>query len=141
MKKRIISWFMICIIMIMTITPLNLQAAQKEPITPMWTNILSLEAFITFNGRNGTFDIIVYGHSGVTNITADVTLYWKNSSGVWQDTTRDWSYSADQMTLTAEGSFTGVAGREYKIVVDGTVTKNGYSESFSKSATAVCPGA
>ena len=139
MKKRIISLFMICIIIIMTITPLNLQAAQKEPITPMWTNILSLEAFITFNGRNGTFDIIVYGHSGVTNITADVTLYWKNSSGVWQDTTRSWSYDVDQMTLSASDSFTGVAGREYKIVVNGTVTKDGYTESFSKSASAVCP--
>ena len=45
------------------------------------------------------------------------------------------------MTLGASDSFTGVAGREYKIVVNGTVTKGGYTESFSKSATAVCPGA
>ena len=90
--------------------------------------------------RSGTFNIFVSGKSGVTNITADVSLYWKNSSGVWQDTTRSWSYDVDQMTLSASDSFTGVAGREYKIVVNGTVTKDGYTESFSKSATAVCPG-
>lgn len=140
MKRRIISWLLISIV-IMTLLPMAIHSAQKEPITPMWTNILGLDAFVTFDGRDGTFDILVFGQSGVTNITADVTLYWKNSSGIWEDTTRDWSYSADQMTLTAEGSFTGVAGREYKIVVNGTVTKGGYTESFSKSATAVCPGA
>lgn len=140
MKRRIISWLVICI-MIMTIVPLTLQAAQKEPLSPMWTNIQTLMANLTFDGRNGSFAISVAGQNGVTNITAEVSLYWKNSSGVWQDTTRSWSYDVDQMTLGASDSFTGVAGREYKIVVNGTVTKNGYSESFSKSATAVCPGA
>ena len=139
MKRRIISWIMICI-MIMTIVPLTLQAAQKEPLSPMWTNINGLVADLTFNGKNGSFAISVAGQSGVTNITANVSLYWKNSSGVWQDTTRSWSYDVDQMTLGASDSFTGVAGREYKIVVNGTVTKGGYAESFSKSATAVCPG-
>ena len=139
MKRRIISWLMICI-MIMTIVPLTLQAAQKEPLSPMWTNIQNIIANLTFDGRNGTFTIHVGGKPDVTHITVDVTLYWKNSSGIWEDTTRDWSYSADEMILTAIDSFTGVAGREYKIVVDGTVTKNGYSESFSKSASAVCPG-
>lgn len=140
MKRRIISWLMICI-MVMTIVPLTLQAAQKEPLSPMWTNINTLIADLTFDGRNGTFTIHVGGKPEVTHITVNVTLYWKNSSGVWQDTTRDWSYSADEMILTAIDSFTGVAGREYKIVVNGTVTKGGYTESFSKSATAVCPGA
>ena len=140
MKRRIISWLMICI-MIMTIVPLTLQAAQKEPLSPMWTNIQNIIANLTFDGRNGTFTIQVGGKPDVTHITVDVTLYWKNSSGIWEDTTRDWSYSADEMILTAIGSFTGVAGREYKIVVNGTVTKGGYTESFSKSVTAVCPGA
>lgn len=140
MKRRIISWLMICI-MIMTIVPLTMQAAQKEPLSPMWTNIQNLMANLTFDARNGSFAISVAGQNGVTNITATVSLYWKNSSGVWQDTTRSWSYDVDQMTLGASDSFTGVAGREYKIVVNGTVTKGGYTESFSKSATAVCPGA
>ena len=140
MKRRIISWIMICIMM-MTIVPLTLQAAQKEPLSPMWTNINGLVTELTFDGRNGSFTISVAGQNGVTNITATVSLYWKNSSGVWQDTTRSWSYDVDQMTLGASDSFTGVAGREYKIVVNGTVTKGGYTESFSKSATAVCPGA
>lgn len=125
--------------MVMTIMPLTIQAVQKEPLSPMWTNVNGLDAFISFNGTTGTVLFSVVGQSGVTNISVDIKLYYKSTSGSWIEIDKDWDYNVNQMTLTAIESFDGVAGREYKIEVSGTVTKGGYAEPISKTATATCP--
>ena len=84
-------------------------------------------------------DVTVSGKSGVTNITATIKLYYKNSSGGWTEILKNWTYDVDQRILCESESFTAVEGREYKIVLSAHLDKNGVTETVSKTATAVCP--
>ena len=78
------------------------------------------------------------GKNGVSNITAEVKLYYQNASGSWVKDSREWNYDVDQMYLTIRESFTGVPGREYKIEINATVTKKGVGEDISKTVTGTC---
>lgn len=138
MKKRLFSLVMICCLLL-ALVPTGVHAAQKEPISPLWTNTNSVYAAINFNGTTGNVTVSITGKNGVSNITADVKLYYKNTFGTWTEIVKGWAYDVDQMYLVVSESFTGVPGREYKIEVSATVTKGGYGESISKTATEVCP--
>ena len=46
-----------------------------------WTNIISVNGSISFNGTSGLYKMIIRGQNDVTNITATATLYYKISSG------------------------------------------------------------
>lgn len=138
MKKRLIPVLLVCC-MLFSILPLTTFAAQPEVVYPMWDNTRGVTATLSFNGNTGNVAVTIIGKSGVTNITADIKLYYKNSSGSWVEIDKDWSYDVDQMTLTATESFAGVEGQEYKIEVSGSVTMDGYAEPISKTATATCP--
>lgn len=138
MKKRLFSLVMICCLLF-ALVPTGVHAAQKEPVSPLWTNTNSVYAAINFNGATGNVTVSITGKNGVSNITADVKLYYKNTAGTWTEIVKGWSYDVNQMYLIVSESFTGVPGREYKIEVSATVTKNGYGESISKTATEVCP--
>lgn len=138
MKKRIIAIIMMCCMLFM-IVPSTIHAVQIYPVQPMWDNTNSFTAKINFSGTTGTVSVVINGDVGVTNITADISLYYKNTSGSWVEIEKDWDYDVDQDWLAIDESFTGVAGREYKIEVNGTVTKGGYAEEISKTATATCP--
>ena len=138
MKKRLFSLVMICCLL-MAMIPVSVSAAQKETISPLWDNTNSVTASLDFNGTTGNVYISIMGQSGVSNITADVKLYYKNTFGTWTEIVKGWAYDVDQMYLVVSESFTGVPSREYKIEVSATVTKGGYGESISKTATEVCP--
>lgn len=138
MRKRIITIFLLCCVLFALI-PATAQAAQIEKTQLRWNNTSYITAGIKFNGTSGFVSVFICGKSGVTNITADVKLYYKNTSGSWVEIEMNWDYDVDQDCLTIGESFTGVAGREYKIEVSGTVTKDGYAEPISKTATSTCP--
>lgn len=114
-------------------------AAVKDPLTPMWDNTNTFTAYLVFSGTTGNITSTIMGKSGVSNITAEVKLYYKNSYGSWIKDSREWNYDVDQMYLTIRESFSGVPGREYKIEINATLTKNGVEEDISKTATAICP--
>ena len=139
MKKRIVAIVMMCCL-IFSIVPISVQAALVEPIQPMWDNTTTVTANFSFDGTTGGFTVYVLGKSGVTNISVNIKLYYKNTSGSWTEIDTDWNYSVNQRIFSVSETFTGVADIEYKIEVSGTVTKNGYSEVISKTATAICPG-
>ena len=136
--KKFVAIITLCCVLA-TILSGVIQAAQIEPITPMWDNTSTFTAEIVFDGNSGTVSVFIYGKSGVTNITSDVQLFYKNSSGSWVEIEKDWEFSSNQSWLSISEEFSGVAGREYKIEVDATVTMNGTSEALSKTATATCP--
>lgn len=138
MRKRTIAIITLCCVLF-TLVPATVQAVHIEPVQPLWDNTSYITADINFNGTIGSISVFICGKSGVTNITADVSLYYKNTSGSWVEIEKNWDYDVDQDWLTIDESFTGVAGREYKIEVDGTVTKSGYAEVISKTASATCP--
>lgn len=113
--------------------------ADPNLVVPMWDNANTFVAYLTFSGTTGDIVSTIMGKTGVSNITAEVKLYYKNSSGSWVKDSREWNYDVDQMYLAITESFTGVPGREYKIEINATLTKNGVEEDISKSATGTCP--
>ncbi len=125
--------------MIFYMIPATVYAAQGEIVMPMWDNASQITAKISFLDGDGYAEVAILGKSGVTNISVDVKLFYKKPSGAWEEIATNWDYNVNQRMLSINESFNAVAGREYKIEVSGTVTMNGYAESISKTATAVCP--
>ncbi len=138
MKKRLFMLILSCC-MLLSVLPIAANAAQKPVIEPRWTNTMGVTTSMSFDGTTGYVAVSVAGHSGVTNISGDIQLYYKNASGNWVEIPKDWDFSIDRVVFGTEVSFTGVPGREYKAVMTATVTKNGYDEPISKTATDVCP--
>lgn len=138
MKKRIVLILVACI-MVISALPLTTFAAVADPITPMFDNTNTFNANLSFNGSTGNVTMTIMGKSGVSNITAEIKLYYKNSTGSWIEIDKGWDYNVNQMYLTVIESFSGVAGREYKIEVSATLTKNGVAENISTTSTARCP--
>ena len=138
MRKRFFAFFMICC-MIISVIPVTANAALPPQIEPQWTNTMIVHTNMSFNGSTGSVTVSITGRSGVSNISAEVKLYYKNSAGSWVDTQTSWSYSVNEISLIKVENFTGVAGREYKAVMTATVYKDGYAEPISKTATATCP--
>ena len=138
MKKRLFSIIMMSI-MIFSILPATVHAAQGETLIPMWDNASQITANISFSNGNGYAEVAILGKSGVTNISVDVRLFYKNATGGWTEIVKDWDYNVNQRMLSISESFNADAGREYKIEVSGTVTQNGYAEDIFKTATAICP--
>lgn len=136
--KKIISILLTCVV-ILSVMPMAIYGAVPEQIVPMWDNAYSFTADLDFTGTNGDVYVTVLGQSGVTNISAEIKLYYKNTSGAWVEEPKDWDYSVNQMILNVNESFTGVAGREYKIEVEVNVKKNGITETLTETKTAVCP--
>ena len=135
MKKRLISIILVTICLVSCIMPV---LAYANGIMPRWDNANSVSATINFSGTTGVVRINILGDTEVSNITATATLYHKNWLGIWVESGEEWSYNVNQSYLSASESFTGKSGRQYKVELTGTVTKNGYAESVSASATAEC---
>ena len=119
---------------------LTVSAAVPEPVIPRWDNSSGATAYLSFNGNVGTVEAYIVGATGVTNIDATVTLYYKTSAGEWIEIAKDWDYNVNQDSLSISETFIGIRGREHKIVVDATLTKNGVTETVSDSAIALCQG-
>lgn len=135
MNKRLISIIIVTICLISCVMPLIVYASE---IMPRWDNASKVNANIGFVGTSGVVSVNIQGIDGVSNISATATLYHKNWLGIWVESGEEWSYNVNQSYLSASESFTGKSGRQYKVELIGTVTKNGYAESVSASATAEC---
>ena len=139
MKKRILSFLLSGLFIVLLST--SIYAAQIPSANPLWDNLKGLTATLTFNRSTGNVTVVVTGKTNVTNITATVDLYYKASNGSWVKVENDWSYNVNQKSLVILESFNATPGREYKIVVEGTVTMAGYVEDFSKTTISTCPSA
>lgn len=104
-----------------------------------WVNTAAVDDQITFSGTSGEYSAMIEGKSGVTKITATATLYYKNFAGNWIEMSTDWSYSENSDILVIEEDFTGVSGREYKVVLDIVVYKGTSGESITQTVTKTCP--
>lgn len=136
MKKRIVLVVVTIIFMCTVLVPVPVCGTA---IMPRWDNVSNITAYINFVGTSGRVIAVVTGDTGVTNITVSINLYYKNTSGSWVEVENNWDYNVSQQSLSVYESFTGVSGREYKIELTGTVTKNGCVENISASTTKVCP--
>lgn len=125
--------------MIFSILPIAANAAQNPGIETQWSNTMGVTTYISFKGTTGYVVVNITGRSGVNNIAGDIQLYYKNTLGNWVEISKDWAFNIDQVVYGTELSFTATPGREYKAVMTATITKNGNSETISKTATDVCP--
>lgn len=138
MKKRLIVLVMICSILLSAI-PISANDTMSAQIEPRWTNTQSMQTYLSFPNSDGTVTVTIDGYPGVSNITVEIKLYYKNSRDNWIDTHNSWTYSVDQQYFSTVEHFTPVAGRTYKAVMTATIYKDGYGEVITDSATATCP--
>ena len=138
MKKRLFMFVMICC-MLISVLPVATHAAQIPEVQPQWANTLGVTTYVSFVGSTGYVVVSITGYSGVTEISGDIQLYYKNASGAWVEIPKDWAFSVNRMVYGTEVTFAASPGREYKAVMSAVVTKNGYNESISKTATEICP--
>lgn len=87
MKKRILSFLLSSLFMLPLST--TICATQVPSTTPLWENINGLTATLTFNSNTGNVTVVVTGKTNVTNITATVDLYYKNSNRSWVEVEND----------------------------------------------------
>ncbi len=125
--------------MLVSALPIAVNAAQKPEIETQWTNTMGVTTYVSFVDTTGYVVVSITGRSGVTNITGDIQLYYKNTNGDWVEIPKDWDFSVDILMYGTELKFTATPGREYKAVMTATLTKNGICETISKTATEVCP--
>ena len=126
--------FLLVVVLLVTCLSVSVGAADAR-----WVNAAAIDDQITFSGTSGEYSAMIEGKSGVTKITAIATLYYKNSAGNWIEMSTDWSYSESSDILVIEEDFTGVSGREYKVVLDIVVYKGTSSESITQTVTKTCP--
>lgn len=137
MKKAAVL-FLSCILLMAMMTPV-ICGMSPDQVLPMWDNTFTFSADLEFTQTTGDVTVTIIGQSGVTNITSEIKLYYKNIAGVWVEIPNNWQYNTNQMYLSVSESFSGVAGREYQIQVVANVKKNNTVETISKTVTAICP--
>lgn len=136
--KRKIAIILLCVVMTLCMST-ALCASDGGIELYRWDNVSSMIGTISFDKTSGNYSMAVSGASGVNKITATATLYYKNSSGEWVETSTKWTYSVDSRRLLIDEDFTGVSGREYKVELEATVYKNGYGEEVTHTSTKTCP--
>ena len=136
MKKRIFST-LIGICMIFSMAQLPALAATSPVVSPVsnsnallrWTNASTITLNMSYSRGTISWSGLVLGKADVTSISVTYTLY-KQSSGGKYSYVDSWSDSTTSTRLMSSGTATGTAGT-YKLVISGTVTAPGGSESIS----------
>lgn len=136
--KRKIATILPCVLMTLCMST-TLWASNGDIELYRWENVSSMVGKIVFDKTSGNYSMAVSGASGVSKITATATLYYKNSSSEWVETSTKWTYSVDGRRLLIDEDFTGVSGREYKVELEATVYKNGNGEKVTHTSTKTCP--
>lgn len=132
MKKSIII-LLLGVLLLTNLNTLVLAANNNNQIVvPYWVNTASIDGDLYTNGSTGNISAVIIGNSNVTQITAQATLYYKNTSNKWVKTTTDWEFSSNSSILAIDEDFSAVSGRTYKVVLEVDVYANGYTETITR---------
>lgn len=104
-------------------------------ISPYWMNTSSVSGNLNVNGNTANFSILINGNPNVTEISATVTLYYKNSWDNWVKTDTEWEYSINSDVLAIYETFDVTPGTEYKVELEAHVYANGITEIVTKEFT------
>lgn len=128
--KKIISSIFVFVLLLETVV--GACAALPETINPLWANIKNMNTTITFVGANGSVTSDVYGMSGTTAISGNLSVYKQTASGTWEfvDSTSG-SVQSRYMLLTLD--FDVEKNVNYKAVFSVSVTLNGFVETETTS--------
>lgn len=135
MSKKIVI-FVCCILLIFSATPIALANENSTPtISPRWLYINDVTGSVKINATTGYLTIDIEGNYDVTRIEASAELYYKNASGKWSKIPTNWEYSSNSKALTINETFSAIANRAYKVVLNAEVFSNGGSETLTQEFT------
>lgn len=137
MKRKIVLLLIGCIIISCLCGSISAANSDSYDLY-RWTNILSVEGRISFDGTDGNYSMVITGVSDVSKITATAKLYYKSANGNWVEDPKNWTYSVDDYELIVDEDFKGVKGRDYKVIIDASVYRKGSSEKVTKTSTGTC---
>ena len=138
MKNKVLMVVLNCLL-IMNLCNVVQASGNSGCIVYRWSNIRSVTASIDFSGTSGNYSFSIDGKTNVSRITATAKLFYKTSGGRWIEVNKDWSYDVNADFIDKSESFTGVSGREYKIVLAATVYINASGEPVTKTTYGTCP--
>lgn len=120
---------------LLMLVPMGVSAAPtrvaKAPIQPMWNNVDSAYATLSFNGSYAQVTGSIMGKSGTTQITTTLTLERKMSGGAYVSV-KTWGPQTTQGEIaTLSGSYNVPKGYTYRLTVRAQVTRGGVVETVS----------
>jgi hypothetical protein len=133
--KKIIVYVLAVTVLLVSVPVVNVSANPSDTITiaPYWVNAISISAAINPSGNQADCEVKINALSGST-IEADICLYKVNSSGSltlkksWLDQTSGSYFNFDE-------DYTVESGSTYRLTVYAQVTRNGTTETISKTNT------
>lgn len=112
-------------------------AIEINAVTPRWTNIVSINLAISFDGNEGNVSAIVVKQSSATSVEGTVTLYeLVDDQWVYID---EWYNSKSRGTLVVGGDFVCESGVTYKAVFVVTAYSGSTPETATEEYIAECP--
>ena len=113
-------------------------AALPDDYSPQWLNISTIVSTLGFSGTHGGATGSVDGKPGTSKVEATLTVY-KQVGGSWEyvDSDSDSTTTDDYIALSV--GFNGVSNTNYKSVFEVSVTRNGTTETTSKTCYDTCP--
>jgi hypothetical protein len=133
--KKIIVYALAVTVLLVSVPVVNVSANPSDTITivPYWVNAISISAAINPSGNLADCEVKINALSGST-IEADICLYKVNSNGSltlkksWLDQTSGSYFDFDEDCTVESGS-------TYRLTVYAQVTRNGTTETISKTNT------
>lgn len=134
--RKITAFLLICTLMasMLSFTAAALAATDVQTsdapieIAPLWINTMNMSCNLSSSGRTITCVGNITALSGST-ISGTLTLQRQNGSS-WEDVT-SWSRNSTTALLNFNETHTVNRAGTYRVVLSGTVTRNGVSESVS----------
>ena len=132
MKKRILSFILA---MTLVLLPFAVSAQTFEPYSLQWENISRCGANLVFSGTTGNVKCNVSSMYSTATISGIATLM-ENGNEIYS-----WVVSSTRYAYVID-TFEGIPGCAYYVVLDVTVSYNGYDEPLRiESDVAYCPDA
>ena len=135
--KKVISVLSLVALLVCLMAPC-VCATCSEGITPRWTGVIDVNAYLDFYGTEGEATLASSKDSSATKLEGVVTIYkWVNGQWVYVDSM---SKSVTRGTLGIAIVFDGISGVQYKMEVEITAY-NGTTviEEITDVKYATCP--
>lgn len=143
MKKRIIL-FALVILLVFAVGTLHVSASTGNSFSTVtseaqtrWSAFTGVSTQIDFSGNTGYVSAKATASSSTSQIEGTITVYQKVLIFWVEELT--WTRTVSSNTINMSETFTGINGKEYKVVFEATATYNGGStETVFAQDTAIC---
>lgn len=131
MKKGILS---LALVVFMLFT-FNIGVYAQNTIQPRYSYTSSIGSRLAVQSQHAVCSGVITGNSGVTKITAKITLQ-KRGVLKWNDVTT-WTNTVNGNILNLEYRYGPIDSGKYRVVIEATVYAGSSSENVSKTSSVV----